>query len=79
MVKTSKTTKKPPKRGDRGPICIKCHESRFLDPTKEICYKTGGLYCRVLKIIVGKYDPCHLFRAKGGNGLKKKDPAKGRS
>jgi len=57
--------KKLPKRGKRGPICIKCPEAVFLDPTKEICYKTGGLYCKVLEIIVGKYDPCRLPEEKG--------------
>jgi hypothetical protein len=41
-------------------ICIKCPSAVFLDPKKEICYKTGGLYCKKLKQIVGKYDRCHL-------------------
>jgi len=66
MTKTSKIDKKMPKKHKRGPICIKCPEARFLDPTKEICYKTGGLYCEVLKIIVGKYDPCHIPEKKKG-------------
>jgi len=39
-------------------ICIECPESIFLDPKKEICYKTGGLWCKSLKAIVGKYEPC---------------------
>ena len=39
-------------------ICIECPESVFLDPKKEICYKTGGLWCKKLKAIVGKYEPC---------------------
>lgn len=41
-------------------ICIKCPEAEFLDPKKEICYKTGGLFCRKLKTVVGKYDPCRI-------------------
>ena len=41
-------------------VCIKCPHSEFINPRKEICYKTGGLYCRKLKIVVGKYDPCRL-------------------
>jgi hypothetical protein len=41
-----------------GLICIKCPSAEFLDPKKEICYKTGGLYCKKLKQIVGKYDQC---------------------
>ncbi|MFQ5480140.1 MAG: hypothetical protein ACE5DW_02580 [Thermodesulfobacteriota bacterium] len=53
--------KKQPSAATRiGPICIRCPESRFLDPGKEICYKTGGLYCRLLKAVVGKYEPCRL-------------------
>jgi len=83
MTKTSKTTKKPLKRGKYGPICIKCPEARFLDPTKEICYKMGGLYCGVLKIIVGKYDPCRLPEARGAKKvrglLQKRGPKGGRS
>jgi len=39
-------------------ICIECPESKFLDPKKEICYKTGGLWCKRLKAIVGKYESC---------------------
>ena len=54
---------------DRGPICIKCPYSQFLDPSREICYKTGGLHCKVLDIIVGKYDPCHI--PEGGKGTKR--------
>ena len=34
-------------------ICIECPESVFLDPKKEICYKTGGLWCKKLKAIGG--------------------------
>ncbi len=41
-----------------GLICIRCPSAEFLDPKKEICYKTGGLYCKKLKQIVGKYDQC---------------------
>lgn len=41
-------------------ICIKCAQAEFLDPKKEICYKTGGLFCKRLQIIVGKYDLCHI-------------------
>lgn len=51
----------------KGPlICMECGHAIFLDPKKEICYKTGGLYCRKLKAVVGKYDPCRLkAREKG--------------
>lgn len=52
-------------------ICINCPESKFLDPKKEICYKTGGLWCRKLKAIVGKYEPC-MIKPKSG----KKSPGK---
>jgi len=41
-------------------VCIECGHAVFLDPTREICYKTGGLYCRKLKTIVEKYGPCRL-------------------
>lgn len=41
-------------------ICIKCSHAVFLNPKKEICYMTGGLFCKKLKAIVGKYDPCRL-------------------
>lgn len=41
-------------------ICIRCAHAVFLDPKKEVCYKTGGLFCKRLKTIVGKYDPCRL-------------------
>ncbi len=56
-------------------ICIKCPEARFIDPGKEICYKTGGLFCKKLKAVVGKYDACRLKRAKArgkGNVTTKK-------
>lgn len=43
-----------------GNICIKCCHAVFIDTTKEICYKTGGLFCKKLKTIVGKYDECKL-------------------
>lgn len=43
-----------------GLVCINCPEARFLDPKKDICYKTGGLFCERLKKIVGKYDQCHI-------------------
>ncbi len=46
-------------------ICIKCPSAKFLDPKRDICYKTGGLYCKKLKEIVGKYDLCRV-KAKGG-------------
>jgi hypothetical protein len=53
-------------RETEGPlICLKCAEAVFLGP-KEICYKTGGLYCRKLKAIVGKYDPCRAKARKKG-------------
>ncbi len=42
-----------------GKTCIMCERATFLDPKKEICYKVGGLFCRKLKKIVGKYDACH--------------------
>ncbi len=41
-------------------VCIKCPEAGFLDPKKAICYKTGGLFCKKIKKIVGKYDACHI-------------------
>lgn len=47
-------------------VCIRCEHAVFLDPKKEICYKTGGLYCRKLKAVVGKYDPCRLKRPARG-------------
>ncbi|MFQ5442333.1 MAG: hypothetical protein ACE5EB_06375 [Thermodesulfobacteriota bacterium] len=47
-------------------ICIKCPDARFIDPGKEICYKTGGLYCKKLKAVVGKYDACRLKQPKAG-------------
>lgn len=57
-------------------ICIKCAQAEFLDPKKEICYKTGGLFCKRLKIIVGKYDLCNIKRRSAdkcaGIGVKKK-------
>ncbi|MBI5887913.1 MAG: hypothetical protein HZB82_04275 [Deltaproteobacteria bacterium] len=39
-------------------ICIKCNFAGFLDPKKEVCWFTGGLYCKKLDIIVGKYEEC---------------------
>lgn len=56
-------------------ICIRCDWAVFLDPRKEICYKTGGLFCKKLKTIVGKYDPCRIKPASGkksGKRLAKK-------
>lgn len=50
------------------PVCIRCTHAVFLDPKKEICYKTGGLYCRKLKAIVGKYDQCRVENAQGRRG-----------
>lgn len=50
-------------------ICIKCDESQFLDPKKEICYRTGGLWCNRYETIVGKYDEC-LEETKGDKGDK---------
>ncbi len=55
-----------------GLICIKCEYAVFLDPKKDICYKTGGLYCRKLKEIVGKYDPCRVKEKPGAGKAKKK-------
>ena len=49
-------------------ICIKCPESVFLDPKKEICYKTGGLWCKKLKAVVGKYEPCMAEPNRGKKG-----------
>ena len=51
---------------EEGMVCIRCPHSEFLDPTREICYKTGGLRCKVLDIVVGKYEPCRLGRAGRG-------------
>lgn len=53
-------------------ICIKCPQAIFLDPKKEICYKTGGLFCKRLKIIVDKYGPCRII----DKGAKKTAPKK---
>lgn len=53
-------------------ICIKCPEAEFLDPKKDICYKTGGLFCKRLKAIVGKYDQCLLKGAKTKGSARKK-------
>lgn len=53
-------------------ICIKCDKSKFLDPEKDICYKTGGLFCTVLEEIVGKYEPCRAHKAKDGKTAVKK-------
>lgn len=52
-------------------ICIECVHAVFLDPKKEICYKTGGLYCKKLKSIVGKYDPCRVKPGRKDEGKKK--------
>lgn len=41
-------------------ICLRCPFAEFLDPKKEICWKTGGLFCKKLKLIVGKYDLCRV-------------------
>lgn len=47
-------------------ICIKCDFAEFIDPKKvepsqrEICWFTGGLYCKKLAIIVGKYEECQV-------------------
>ncbi len=59
------------KRPTDGLICIKCPEASFLDPKKEICYKTGGLWCARLNAIVGKYETCRLAPANGGKGARK--------
>ena len=45
-------------------ICIRCPKAGFLDPKKEVCYKTGGLYRGVIKTVVGKYDGCRVKRKK---------------
>lgn len=52
-------------------ICIRCEHAVFLDPKKEVCYKTGGLFCKKLKAIVGKYDACRLGSAKKSSNKKK--------
>lgn len=49
-------------------ICIECAHSVFLDPKKDICWKTGGLFCKKLKAVVGKYDPCRLKKAREKKG-----------
>lgn len=41
-------------------FCIKCDYSEFLDPKKEICWKTGGVFCTKLERVVAKYDHCHI-------------------
>lgn len=51
-------------------ICIRCDSAVFLDPKKDICYKTGGLFCKKLKTIVGKYDPCRIKPDTGKKGAK---------
>lgn len=51
-------------------ICLECPESRFLDPSTEICWKTGGLWCGKLERIVGKFDPCHIPPAEKTKGAK---------
>ncbi len=53
-------------------ICIRCASAVFPDPKKEICYKTGGLFCKKLKTIVGKYDPCRIKPAAGKKGGKRR-------
>jgi len=45
-------------------ICIRCVHAVFLGPGKEVCYKTGGLWCKKLRTIVGKYGPCRLKQAR---------------
>jgi len=45
-------------------FCLKCPHAVFLDPKKEICWKTGGLFCKKLKAIVGKYDPCRAGKSR---------------
>jgi len=59
-------------------FCIMCEHARFLDPKKEICWKTGGLYCTIFERIVAKYDNCldpeavkkAVAKGKDGNGGK---------
>lgn len=53
-------------------ICIRCDRAVFLDPGKDICYKTGGLFCKKLKTIVSKYDPCRIKPATGKKGGKRR-------
>jgi hypothetical protein len=38
---------------------LRCPLARFPAPT-ELCYRTGGLICRVDDGNVGKYDPCRF-------------------
>ncbi|MBI5587642.1 MAG: hypothetical protein HY889_04660 [Deltaproteobacteria bacterium] len=52
-------------------ICIRCEYAAFLDPKKDICYKTGGLFCKKLKVIVGKFDPCRKISEPMKNSFKK--------
>jgi len=40
-------------------ICMKCPLARFPAPA-ELCYRTGGLICRIDEGNVGKYDPCRF-------------------
>lgn len=49
-------------------LCLQCPHSEFLDPSKEICYKTGGLWCVPLGRVVGKYDTCHMEDGERGGG-----------
>lgn len=57
-------------------ICLMCPESQFLDPKAEICWKTGGLYCKKLDIIVGKFDNCHEKQAPSAPGTVRKAAGK---
>ena len=60
------------------PICLMCPESQFLDPKAEICWKTGGLYCKKLDMIVGKFDNCHEKNAPSAPGAVWKAAPKGK-
>ena len=57
------------KRKERGAstetalLCIQCPDAEFPEP-RSICYKTGGLYCKRLDELVGKYDRCRLTEGK---------------
>jgi hypothetical protein len=55
-------------------ICIRCPHASFLDPRKDIRYKTGGLFCERFKEVVGKYDACRIRTAKAGRGNGGKRP-----
>ncbi len=49
--------------------CLNCISSEFISE-KAICYKNGGLYCKVKKRVVPKYGSCDKYNAtKGGKNV----------